>query len=204
MYFQYAWTYFGCEKTADNSNHVLITNQILHCVHISTCLASCHVGTMPPLPIPTLVRTVVKWGHTEGKNFVWKIYCFFPLNLRVLPADSDGSICKKWMQNALRFVMKNRSFSSLKNNFKIRIKSYSEGNTLRFRGKKQYIFQTKFFPSVCPWYALGMPSVCPHLTTVCSFPTVFCENIFSVLLLIWLQHYHFVWPLRRSIRHGAS
>ena len=63
-------------------------------------------------------------GHTEGKNFVWKIYCFFPLNLRVLPADSDGSICKKWMQNALRFVMKNRSFSSLINNFKIRIKSY--------------------------------------------------------------------------------
>ena len=121
-------------------------------------------------------------GHTEGKNFVWKIYCFFPLNLRVLPADSDGNICKKWMQNALRFVMKNRSFSSLINNFKIRIKSYlskrknfyfsseiwgrfaftfcryfhqnlqvlpSEsvaGNTLRFRGKKQYIFQTKFFP----------------------------------------------------------
>ena len=100
----------------------------------------------------------------------------------VVPADSDGSICKKWMQNALRFVMKNRSFSSLINNFKIRIKSYlskrknfyfsseiwgrfaftfcryfhqnlqvlpSEsvaGNTLRFRGKKQYIFQTKFFP----------------------------------------------------------
>ena len=22
--------------------------------------------------------TVVKWGHTEGENFVWKIYCFFP------------------------------------------------------------------------------------------------------------------------------
>ena len=122
------------------------------------------------------------WGHTEGKNFVCKIYCFFPLNLRVLPADSDESVCKKWMQNALRFVMKNRSFSSLINNFKIRIKSYlskwknfyfsseiwgrfaftfcryfhqnlqvlpSEsvvGNTLRFRGKKQYIFQTKFFP----------------------------------------------------------
>ena len=121
-------------------------------------------------------------GHTEGKNFVWKIYCFFPLNLRVLPADSDGRICKKWMQNALRFLMKNISFSSLINNFKIRIKSYlskrknfyfsseiwgrfaftfcryfhqnlqvlpSEsvaGNTLRFRGKKQYIFQTKFFP----------------------------------------------------------
>ena len=20
-------------------------------------------------------------GHTEGKNFVWKIYCFFPLNI---------------------------------------------------------------------------------------------------------------------------
>ena len=121
-------------------------------------------------------------GHTEGKNFVWKIYCFFPLNLRVLSADSDGNICKKWMQNALRFVMKNRSFSSLINNFKIRIKSYlskrknfyfsseiwgrfaftfcryfhqnlqvlpSEsvaGNTFRFRGKFQYIFQTKFFP----------------------------------------------------------
>ena len=130
-----------------------------------------------------------------GKNFVWKIYWNFPLNLRVLPADSDGSICKKWMQNALRFVMKNRSFSSLKNNFKIRIKSYlskrknfyfsseiwgrfaftfcryfhqnlqvlpSEsvaGNTLRFRGKKQYIFQTKFFP-------LKSAFRCPHLTTV--------------------------------------
>ena len=129
--------------------------------------------------------TVVKWGHTEGipreKTSSEKLL-FFPLNLRVLPADSDGSICKKWMQNALRFVMKNRSFSSLINNFKIRIKSYlskrknfyfsseiwgrfaftfcryfhqnlqvlpSEsvaGNTLRFRGKKQYIFQTKFFP----------------------------------------------------------
>ena len=44
--------------------------------------------------------------------------------------------------------------------------SESAGNTLRFRGKKQHIFQTKFFPSVCPRYALGMPSVCPHLTTV--------------------------------------
>ena len=131
-------------------------------------------------------------GHTEGKNFVWKIYCFFPLNLRVLPADSDGSICKKWMQNALRFVMKNRSFSSLKNNFKIRIKSYlskrknfyfsseiwgrfaftfcryfhqnlrvlpSAGNTLIFRGKFQYIFQTKFFP-------LKSAFRCPHSTTV--------------------------------------
>ena len=121
-------------------------------------------------------------SNSKGKNFVWKIYCFFPLNLRVLPADSDGSICKKWMQNALRFVMENRSFSSLINKFKIRIKSYlserknfyfsseiwghfafpfcryfhqnlqvlpSEsvaGNTLRFRWKFQYIFQTKFFP----------------------------------------------------------
>ena len=63
-------------------------------------------------------------SNSKGKNFVWKIYCFFPLNLRVLPANSDGIICKKWMQNALRFVMKNRSFSSLINNFKIRIKSY--------------------------------------------------------------------------------
>ena len=62
-------------------------------------------------------------SNSKGKNF-WKIYCFFPLNLRVLPADSYGSICKKWMQNTLRFVMKNRSFSSLINNFKIRIKSY--------------------------------------------------------------------------------
>ena len=35
------------------------------------------------------------------------------------------------------------------------------GNTLRFRGKFLYIFQTKFF-------SLGMPSVCPHLTTVYS------------------------------------
>ena len=37
--------------------------------------------------------------------------------------------------------------------------SESAGNTLRFRGKFQYIFQTKFF-------SLGIPSVCPHLTTV--------------------------------------
>ena len=86
------------------------------------------------------------------------------------------------MQNAFRFLMKNRSFSSLINKFKIRIKKYllkrknfyfssknwgrfaftfcryfhhnlqvlpSEsvaGNILRFRGKRQYIFQTKFFP----------------------------------------------------------
>ena len=121
-------------------------------------------------------------SNSEGKNFVWKIYWNFPLNMRVLPADSDGGICKKWMQNILRFLMKSISFSSLINNFKIRIKSYlskrknwyfsseiwgrfaftfcryfhqnlqvlpSEsvaGNTLRFRGKFQYIFQTKFFP----------------------------------------------------------
>ena len=60
----------------------------------------------------------------RGKNLRLKNILFFPLNLRVLPADSDGSICKKWMQNALRFLMKNISFSSLINNFKIRIKSY--------------------------------------------------------------------------------
>ena len=57
------------------------------------------------------------FSNSKGKNFVWRIYCFLPLNLRVLPADSDGNICKKWMQNALRFVMKNRSFSTLINNF---------------------------------------------------------------------------------------
>jgi hypothetical protein len=57
-------------------------------------------------------------SNSKGKNFVWKIYCFFPLNLRVLPAtDSDGSTCKKWMQNALRFLVKNRSFSFFINNF---------------------------------------------------------------------------------------
>ena len=128
-------------------------------------------------------------GHTEGKNFVWKIYWNFPLNLRVLPADSDGNICKKWMQNALRFVMKNKSFSSLTDNFKIRIKSYfsseiwgrfaftfcryfhqnlqvlpSEsvaGNTLRFRGKKQYIFQMKFFP--LEFEGISYNSVCIHI-----------------------------------------
>ena len=97
-------------------------------------------------------------------------------------SDCDGSSWKGWRQIALRFLMKNRSFSSLINKFKIRIKKYllkrknfyfssknwgrfaftfcryfhqnlqvlpSEsvaGNTLRFRGKKQYIFQTKFFP----------------------------------------------------------
>ena len=45
----------------------------------------------------SVTHTVVKWGHTEGKNFVWKIYCFFPLNLRILPAtDSDGSTCRFW------------------------------------------------------------------------------------------------------------
>ena len=139
-------------------------------------------------------------GHTEGKNFVWKIYWNFPLNLRVLPADSDGSICKKWMQNALRFVMKNRSFFSLINKFKIRIKSYSS------KRKKPSIFHQKsggvlhpLFAGtsirICRYYhqnllqvipsdlegnfraeisvyfsdevfSLGMPSVCPHLTTV--------------------------------------
>ena len=26
----------GCKQIADNCNHVLITNQILHCVHIPT------------------------------------------------------------------------------------------------------------------------------------------------------------------------
>ena len=121
-------------------------------------------------------------GHTEGKNFVWKIYCFFPLNLRVLPSNSDGSICKKWMQNALRFVMKNRSFSSLINNFKIRIKTYlSQRKNFYFsseiwgrfaftfcryfhqnlqvipsdlEGKNSIFFRRSFFPR----YALGMPS----------------------------------------------
>ena len=36
-------------------------------------------------------------SNSMGKIFVWKIYCFFPLNLRVLPAtDSDGSTCRFW------------------------------------------------------------------------------------------------------------
>ena len=41
-----------------------------------------------------------------------------------------------------------------------------------FGGKKQYIFQTKFF-------SLGMPSVCPHLTTVYLNTTGW-----------WAQYYH--------------
>ena len=36
-------------------------------------------------------------SNYKGKNFVWKIYWNFPLNLRVLPAeDSDGSTCRFW------------------------------------------------------------------------------------------------------------
>ena len=83
------------------------------------------------------------------------------------------------MQKTLRFLMKNRSFSSLINNFQIGIKNiYQRGKTpifhqkykgvlhslfactsiricsyyhqnlfiQRFRGKFQYVFQTKFFP----------------------------------------------------------
>ena len=56
------------------------------------------------------------WGYlpAEGSTlrFWWK-----------LPAEGKYphilmlNTCKKWMQNALRFLMKNRSFSSLRNNF---------------------------------------------------------------------------------------
>ena len=115
------------------------------------------------------------------------------------------------MQNALRFVIKNRSFSSLKNNFKIRIKSYlsqrknlyfsskilglfaftfcryfhqnlqvlpSEsvaGNTLRFRGKKQYIFQTKFFP--LEFEGISYNSVLPLTSGPEKFSKIEAENV---------------------------
>ena len=70
-------------------------------------------------------------SNSKGKNFVWKIYCFFSLNLRVLPAtDPDGSTCKfseKYLQkvNAKlpQIYNEKRSFSSFINNFKTRIKS---------------------------------------------------------------------------------
>ena len=130
-------------------------------------------------------------GHTEGNNFVWKIYCFFPLNLRVLPANSDGKICKKWMQNPLRFLMKNISFSFLINHFKIRIKSYlSKRKNFYFssqiwgrfaftfcrhfhqnlqvipsdlEGKNSIFFRRSFFPR----YALGMPSFNNSVVHIC-------------------------------------
>ena len=36
-------------------------------------------------------------SNSKGKNFVWKIYWNFPLNMRVSPAtDSDGSTCRFW------------------------------------------------------------------------------------------------------------
>ena len=171
-------------------------------------------------------------GHTEGKNFVWKIYWNFPLNLRVLPADSDGSICKKWMQNALRFVMKNRSFSSLINNFKIRIKSYlskwknfyfsseiwgrfaftfcryfhqnlqvlpSEsvaGNTLRFRGKKQYIFQTKFFP--LEFEGILYNSVGIYKTKVLILRKM---KMFNIITNFWFLHF---WPWRVLLKNDFN
>ena len=158
--------------------------------------------------IPLLLNEGIPRAY-RGKKLRLKNILFFPRNLRVLPANSDGSICKKWMQNALRFVMKNRSFSSLINNFKIRIKSYSSkrknlyfsseiqgrfaftfcryfhhnlqvlpsnsvaGNTLIFRGKFQYIFQTKFFP-------LEFEGISYHSVKQ------FCPFIY-VLILTWIS-----------------
>ena len=124
------------------------------------------VGTCPHQVLPATLTL----SQPGGADYA------FPLLVSTPSFESHRRAC------ALRFVMKNRSISSLINNFKIRIKSYlserksfyfsseiwgrfaftfcgyfhqnlqvlpSEsvaGNTLRFRGKFQYIFQTKFFP----------------------------------------------------------
>ena len=52
---------------------------------------------------------------SKGKNFVWKIYCFFPLNLRVLPAtDSDGSTCRFWWKYLQKVIAKRPQISDEK------------------------------------------------------------------------------------------
>ena len=135
------------------------------------------------------------------------------------------------MQNALRFVMKNKSFSSLINNFK-RIKTYlskrknfyfsskiwgrfaftfcryfhqnlqvlpSEsvaGDTLRFGGKFQYIFQTKFFPlefegisynSVC--YVKNLKTMLFQTSFFKPMPPAKFWNIFWILFgrKLWIS-----------------
>ena len=98
----------------------------------------------------------------KGKNFVWKIYWNFPLNLRVLPAWSFKIRIKSCLSKRKNFIRNLRAFCIhflrvikirkwghyfLQVLF-IRIWGYfpHAGYTLRFRGKFQYIFQTKFFP----------------------------------------------------------
>ena len=75
-------------------------------------------------------HTVVKWGHLKalfkGKNFVWKIYQNFPLNLRVLPAE--GNTLRFWWKYLQKVNAKRPQISDEKEKFflfdKIRIKSY--------------------------------------------------------------------------------
>ena len=59
-------------------------------------------------------------SNSKGKNFVWKIYCFFPLNLRVLPAtDSDGSTYRFWWKYLQKVNAKRPQISDEKYNLPI-------------------------------------------------------------------------------------
>ena len=76
-------------------------------------------------------------------------------NILKFPSKSEDQKLFIKEEKLLFFITNLRAFCI---HFLQILPSEFEGNTLRFRGKKQYIFQTKFFPSVCPRYALGMPS----------------------------------------------
>ena len=54
--------------------------------------------------------------------------------------DFAGNTCKKWMQNALRFLMKKKSFASLRNNFWSFLKKEKK---IFINGKKTCIFHQK-------------------------------------------------------------
>ena len=57
-------------------------------------------------------------SNSKGKNFVWKIYWNFPLNLRVLPAtDSDGSTCRFWWEYLQKVNAKYPQMSDEKHKF---------------------------------------------------------------------------------------
>ena len=149
----------------------------------------------------------------------------------VVPADSDGNAWKKWMQNALRFVMKKRSFCSLINNFWSLFQSYLSkrknfyfssqiwgcfaftfciylhqnlqvlpsksvaGNTLRFRWKKQYIFQTKFFSLEFEGISYNSVVLCRLVVKMNSFVR-FLEEFTA-----WQLAFEINWPLDLKVKY---
>ena len=140
------------------------------------------------------------WGQWKRKNFVWKMYWNFPLNLRVLPAEGNALIL--WFSVPAKSECKMSSDFWWKTFFFIRnVMAFCTHflKVLKIRKWGHYLlqvipsdlegnFSTFFIRSFFPFNALGMPSFNNSVCYVYLEQSFAKKHYGSYLLLLWYAY----------------